>query len=131
MAARVVVAVIAVLVIGWLGAMERDTRLLAGGVEALRPGSGPAELAAAESDLRAARLLNADTAPDVNRALLYRARGEEERASALLQDVLAREPDNLVAWAVLGLLARGRDAEAVRRARAAQQRLDPLNARRR
>jgi hypothetical protein len=130
MAARVAVALVAVVVLGWLAVLERDTRLLAGGVEALRPGSGPAELTAAESDLRAARLLNADTAPDVNRALLYRARGEEERASAVVEDVLAREPDNLVAWAVLGLLARGRDAAAVRRARAAQLRLDPLNARR-
>jgi tetratricopeptide (TPR) repeat protein len=130
MAARLCVAVVAVVVIAWLGVMERDTRLLARGVEAVKPGSGAAELAAAESDLRAARLLNADTAPDVNRALLYRARGEEERAERTLEDVLAREPDNLVAWAVLGLLARGRDEATVRRAAAAQRRLDPVNARR-
>jgi tetratricopeptide (TPR) repeat protein len=128
MAARLCVAVVAVVVIAWLGVMERDTRLLARGVEAVKPGSGAAELAAAESDLRAARLLNPDTAPDVNRALLYRARGEEERAERTLEDVLAREPDNLVAWAVLGLLARGRDEATVRRAAAAQRRLDPVNA---
>ena len=128
MVARVCVAVVAVVVIAWLGVMERDTRLLASGVEAVKPGSGAAELARAESDLRAARLLNADTAPDVNRALLHRARGEEERAAATLEDVLAREPDNLVAWAVLGLLARGRAEATVRRAEAAQRRLDPVNA---
>jgi tetratricopeptide (TPR) repeat protein len=130
MGARVCVAAVAVALIAWLGVMERDTRLLARGVDAVQPGSGAAELARAESDLRAARLLNADTAPDVNRALLYRARGEEERAAATLEDVLAREPDNLVAWAVLGLLARGRNDATVRRAEAAQRRLDPVNARR-
>jgi tetratricopeptide (TPR) repeat protein len=129
--ARACVALVAVAVLGWLAVMERDARLLARGVEALQPGSSPGELERAEADLRRARLLNPDTAPDVNRALLYRARGEAERAAATLEDVLRREPDNLVAWAVLGLLARGRDEPAVRRALAAQRRLDPINARRR
>jgi Tfp pilus assembly protein PilF len=131
MVARACVALVAVVVVAWLGVMERDTRLLASGVAALQPGSGAERLARAESDLRAARFLSADTAPDVNRALLYRARGEEERAATTLDDVLRREPDNLVAWAVLGLLARGRDEATVRRAEAAQRRLDPLNAARR
>jgi hypothetical protein len=128
-AARVAVAVVAVLVLGWLAVMERDLRLQDAGTAALRPGSPPAALVAAADDLRAARLLNPDPAPDVNLALVQRAQGEPRRALATIEDVVAREPDNLQAWAILAVLARGQDDGAVERALAARRRLDPLNAR--
>jgi hypothetical protein len=129
-AGRVVLAVVAVLVIAWLGVMERDLRLRERGVDALRPGASAAELEAAERDLRRARLLNPDTAPDVSLALLWRARGDPARAQRAIEEVVRREPDNLGAWATLELLATGRDEAAVERAAAARRRLDPLNARR-
>ena len=62
-------------------------------------------------------------------ALVYRVSGDAERATALVEDVVRREPDNLVAWAVLSVLARGHDPAAYARAQAARRRLDPLNAR--
>jgi hypothetical protein len=129
-AARAGVAVVAVLVLAWLAVMERDVRLQERGVSALRPGASAAQLAAAERDLRGARLLNPDTAPDVTLALLHRARGDGGRALRAIEDVVRREPDNLRAWATLELLARGRDEAAAERAAAERRRLDPLNARR-
>ena len=84
-------------------------------------------LARAETDLRRANLLNPATEPDLNRALVRRARGRNEASVALLEDVLRREPDNLTAWRVLMLLS----PDAAGRALAAQRRLDPVNARRR
>ena len=129
MVARVSVAVVALAVLGWLAVLERDTRLQAAGVAALEPEAGAGALARGESDLRAARLLNPATEPDYYRALVLRARGDAEGARATIEDVLRREPDNLRAWATLALLAPGRDDAAVRRAREARLRLDPLNAR--
>jgi tetratricopeptide (TPR) repeat protein len=127
-AARAGLVAVAVLVLGWLAVMERDLRLQRDGVAALRPGASPARLAGAERDLERARLLNPDPAPDVSLALLYRARGEEARALAAIEDVVRREPDNLTAWATLGLL--GRDDDALRaRFEAALRRIDPVNAR--
>jgi hypothetical protein len=128
--ARVCVAVIAFAVLGWLGIMERDVRLEARGAAAVRPGAPPGRLAAAGTDLRRARMLNPDAQPDIDLALLYRARGEAARASATIEDVVRREPDNRVAWGVLAVLARGRDPEASARALDALRRLDPFNARR-
>ena len=127
MIARAGVAVIAVLALAWLAVMERDVRLEARGAAALRSKGEPAVLARAETDLRRANLLNPGTEPDLNRALVRRARGRRAQSVALLEDVLRREPANVVAWRVLGVFS----PDAAGRSRAAQRRLDPLNARRR
>jgi hypothetical protein len=127
MVARALVAVVAVCVIAWLGVMERDGRLQWRADDAIHAH----DLTRAERDLRGARLLNPDTAPDVTRAVLYRARGQQRRAIALLDDVVRREPDNLTAWSVLRLSATGTDPSAFRRSLVALQRLDPLSVPRR
>jgi predicted Zn-dependent protease len=127
---RVAVAVIAVLVLGWLGVMERDRVLRQHGVAAAGALHRPGAFAAAERDFRAARLLSPDTAPDVSRAFLYAAAGQPRRAVALLDGVLRREPDNLAAWGALFSFARQTDPAAARRALAARRRLDPVDARR-
>lgn len=49
-------------------------------------------------------------------------------AIAQIEDVLRREPDNLAAWGLLYQFAHGFDPAAARRATAARERLDPLNA---
>jgi hypothetical protein len=108
--------------------MERDARLQARGTERLQSGT---HLAQADDDLRAAQLLNPDTTPDVSRALIRQVRGQGAAAARLVDDVLRREPDNLQAWGIRLVLARGHDPAAVRRAFAAQRRLDPVSARRR
>lgn len=120
---RAAVVVVAVAVLAWLGVMYRDAYLQARGVAGLRDG----DLAAAASDLRRARLLNPDAAPDVTRAVIYRARGDDRAAVALLDDVVRREPDNLAAWSVMRLSATGTDPNAFRRSLIALQRLDPVN----
>jgi predicted Zn-dependent protease len=122
---RVIVAVVAVAVIGWLGVMERDTRLLASGGKA----AGQRDFTRAESDFHAARALSQDTTPDLRRAFLYQAGGRADEAVALLEDVVRREPDNLPAWGLLLTFTRERDPATADRARAAIRRLDPLRAR--
>jgi predicted Zn-dependent protease len=127
--ARVAVGLAALVVVAWLGAMERDARLQARGVAAAESPHVEGNLARAADDLRAARFLNPDTAPDVGRAAVYNAGGRWREAIALLADVLRREPDNIEAWGVLFLVARDRDPAAAARAVSARRRLDPLRAR--
>lgn len=129
MAARLAVAALALVLVGWLGVMERDAHLQARAVEAARPPRAAGDLERAASDLRAARLLNPDTAPDVLRAFVLQAAGEDRAALALVSDVVRREPDNLDAWGVLYTLTRQRDPATAQRALAARQRLDPVRAR--
>ena len=110
--------------------MERDAHLLARGVETSGRIEDRADFDRAEDAFRAARLLNPDTEPDIGRALLYKLGRQHDRAEALIEDVLRREPDNLTAWAVLFEFTRERDPATARRALAARARLDPVNARR-
>lgn len=118
---RVVLALLAIVVIAWLGVLLRDQRLLKSGVEVTDVGR-------ADRDLRRARLLNPDTAPDVSRALRWGIAGDRRKAIKIVDEVVRREPDNFYAWAGLRTLARGRDPAANRRAAAALRRLDPLGA---
>jgi len=129
MAARVAFALAAVALLAWLGLMERDAFLHGRGVEAAGRVRDAGDFARAEGDLRRARLLNPDTATDVDRAVLYLAAGRSREAVALLEDVVRAEPENRTAWAVLYGATDGRDAAAAGRARAALRRIDPLNAR--
>jgi len=128
-AARVTVALVAVVVLSWLGVGLRDARLHANGVAALRASNQPAELRRAERALRRAALLNPDTRPDLDRGLALASQHRFRAAIAVVEDVVRREPDNLVAWGVLSVFARGRDPEALERALAARRRLDPRGAR--
>jgi Tfp pilus assembly protein PilF len=128
---RAAVALVAVLVLGWLAVMERDTRLQERAIEASGRLAVSGNPARAEAAFREARFLNPDTTPDVGRAVLYLARERRPAAAALLRDVLRREPDNLTAWSVLYGVTRQSDPATARRALAARMRLDPLAARRR
>ena len=128
---RVAVGVVAVLVLGWLAVMERDTRLQQRGIEASGRLGVAGNEARADKAFRDARFLNPDTTPDVGRAVMYLARERRSEAAAVLRDVLRREPDNLTAWSVLYGVTRQSDPATARRALAARKRLDPLAARRR
>jgi predicted Zn-dependent protease len=128
---RAAVALVAVLVLGWLAVMERDTRLQERAIKASGRLSVAGNEARADAAFRAARFLNPDTTPDVGRAVMYLARERRPAAAALLRDVLRREPDNLTAWSVLYGVTRQSDPATARRALAARKRLDPLAARRR
>ena len=130
MAARVAVAVVAVVVLGWLAVMERDERRLQSGVQAAQHALDRSSFERADADFRAAGLLNPDPWPQISRAVLHDA-GRRPGARALVEDVLRREPDNLTAWGELDTIARGKDPAAVRRSLAALRRLDPVTAHRR
>jgi predicted Zn-dependent protease len=125
MAARALVALVAVVAVAWLAAMERDARLLARGQAAAQAG----EVASAEADFRAAGWLNPDSAPEIGRAFVLQGSGRPDEAAAVLEGVLEREPDNITAWGLLYAFSRERDPETAERALAARRRLDPLNAR--
>jgi len=105
---RAAVIAVAVAALGWLGLMERSLRL---------------QTSPSDEDLRAARILNPDTLPDVRRAFLFQSQGRTRDAARALEGVLRREPDNLEAW---GLLYQFTGDE---RALEARRRLDPLGAR--
>jgi tetratricopeptide (TPR) repeat protein len=126
--ARVAVAVVAVLVLGWLVVLERDRRLEARASETSARIIQPGNFERSESDFEAARLLNPDVNPDLKRAYLYLGAGRVEQAAGVIEDVVRREPDNLAAWAALYTISRERDPAAARRALEARRRLDPLNA---
>jgi hypothetical protein len=124
---RWAVAVIAVALIGWLAVMERDARLYDRGLAAGGRLDDPRTIARAEDDLRAARWLSPDRAPDVGRALTLWATGRAAAARALLEDVVRAEPDNLSAWTALGWVGADTDRALARRVEAEMRRLDPLN----
>jgi len=127
---RAGLVILSLAVIAWLGVMLRDARLQSRGIGAAATLHVPGNFARAESDLRAARLLNPDAGPDVSRAVLYYGAGRTTQAIALLEDVVRREPENRGAWSLLYGFTRGRDAAVAERARAALLRLDPLSRRR-
>jgi predicted Zn-dependent protease len=122
--ARICVAACAVLVLAWLAIGERNLRLEASGIAA----SQQRDFARAESDLRAARWLNPDAAPDISRAFALQGAGRHREAADVLEQVVRREPDNGLAWRVLAVFARELDRPTARRAEAQLDRLDPLNA---
>lgn len=129
MLARTGVALVAALVLVWLGVMERDVRLEAQGTELSTKLAAAGTLARSDAKLRAAQQLNPDTGPELKRAFLYIGAGRVGHAAAILEGILRREPDNLAAWGALFNVARDRDPAAADRALAARRRLDPLHAR--
>jgi hypothetical protein len=125
-ASRVGAVVVAVLVLAWLGLMLRDVRLEDRGVKAAGRLSVPGNTERAEADLRAAQLLNPDAGPDLARAVLLLQLDQPERAVALVEDVVRREPESTRAWRTLYELTRERDPARAERALATLRRLDPL-----
>ena len=117
-APRVAVAAVAVVLLGWLGVMERDYRLFVGV-------AGAPSTSRVDSDLRAARFLNPDSGPDLIRAVRVQSARDWRAAEGTIERVLRDEPDNLYAWNALAFVARGHDPLALRRAQAAARRLDP------
>jgi predicted Zn-dependent protease len=127
-AARVAVAVVAVVVLAWLGLMERNVRLEAQGTTLSAKLAVPGNLERADADLRGAQRLNPDTEPELKRAYVYVGAGRPAEAATIIEGILRREPDNLAAWGALFTVSRDRDPAAAERALDARRRLDPLRA---
>jgi hypothetical protein len=128
-ALRAVVGVVAVLAIAWLVVMERDDRKLTSGTALTAKAETPGNATRAESDLKAARLLNPDPRPDQIRALLLYARGLSAQSTALALRVARDEPDNIQAWNQVLQVSRAHDKAAATLALRELARLDPISAR--
>jgi hypothetical protein len=139
MIARAAVAVIALLVIAWLGAMLVDTYKFEHGsslpkgdiadlVFALKQ---PAQFAHRIDELRGARFLNPDTEPDLKIAGDYQLRsapGDLAVALRIARSVTRKEPENLAAWSALYKIQVFRHDQAGQQdALAHMRRLDPLD----
>lgn len=122
---RAALAVTAVVVVGWLGVMERNAKLQAQGERAITK----KDYALALDSLRKSQLLNLDTAPKLSRSLLLLSGPQRPAAVATIRDVVRREPDNIRAWRYLQLTVSAREPVAKRRALETIRRLDPIGAR--
>lgn len=115
----IAVAALAWLALGLrsLGQTERAERIAA----------DPAQLDAAVDALEDARTLNPDSRPQLLQgALLVRAGGARARQGLeLLEDVVEREPENLIAWGLLAGATERTDPERSRAARARMRELSP------
>jgi hypothetical protein len=124
--ARALLAVVAVLLIGWFSVLARNYSL---GTDASDrvvsdPGMSAAEWAEVMDDFERARLL--DPSSDWSLvAAQYQLLRDDRAALELAEDVLRTEPDNLSAWWVVIRAARDIDPARWREARAAVDRLNP------
>jgi hypothetical protein len=141
MLARISLAVLALVVVAWMAVLARDAHVFAqatsppaGGVGSLpaelrRPGG----LTRRIGQLRSSRLLDPDTAPELQTAVFLEVRaapGDLTRALGIARSVARREPRNLDAWVdILSIDRALGDQRGVQVALAHVRRLDPLLAR--
>jgi predicted Zn-dependent protease len=128
MPARVLTALIAVAAIAWLGVSLRGLdRFERGERLALAAGATPAQVEEAAALIDDARFLNPDTRPLLTQGavLVARVEGRAREGLALIEQAVRREPDNVVAWAVLASATRRLDPERSRAARARADELSP------
>ena len=128
MAARVLTAVLAVAVLAWLAVSLRGyDRFEAGERLAFAPHATQAQADEAAGLFEDARFLNPDTRPLLSKGALLVARNgrRTQEGLALLEEAVRREPDNVVAWAVLASATRRLDPQRSREARARADELSP------
>jgi predicted Zn-dependent protease len=126
--ARLLLAAGAVAAALWLAVSLTATRAEAGGL-ALAFGD-PALVGRAEAErglelAERANRLNPGTDPELLRAVLLRRAGRPDEAVAQLKDVVASEPANVRAWAVLAVYAEEGEPRLSRSARRRVRRLSP------
>jgi predicted Zn-dependent protease len=128
MIARALVVAVAVLALAWLGINLRGyDRFESGQRLALAPNATEASARQAAQLLEDARFLNPDTRPMLAKGSLLVARGGPgvKEGRALLEEAVRREPDNVVAWAVLAAATRRVDPTRSQQARARALQLSP------
>lgn len=131
MVARVLLALVAVLVLGWVGILYRNYEV--GRDAALRGFFAPADTQAArERDLDRlddAQLLDPNVYWKVARANYQLAVGDRRGAAAAAEELVEAEPENLFAWGVLARATQRSDPARAREAAAEVRRLNPLASR--
>jgi predicted Zn-dependent protease len=126
--ARALVIVVALLVLAWLGVNLRGYDKLEEGQRlAFAPDASESSAGQAARLLDDARFLNPDTRPLLAEGSLLVARGgaRTEEGLAMLEEAVRKEPDNVVAWAVLASATRRLDPQRSQAARARANDLSP------
>lgn len=131
MAARIALALIAVLVLGWTGVLLRDYELSKGPAARSLLATAPTAAARARdlADLRGARTLNPDSSLRLARAALTLRGGDEAGAARMAASIARSEPDNLAAWQLLSLATRRSDPQRSLAAYREVRRLNPIGSR--
>jgi hypothetical protein len=129
LAARVVLALVALLVALWLAgnlrSVERTKEASVAMGRAVAHGAPPAEVDAAHELFAGARPFGPDTQLAVDEAGILVLGRSNRRAAPLVREAVREEPDNVDAWVLAYGLAKGpRDPRAIR-ARREVKRLDP------
>lgn len=131
MVARVLLALVAVFVLGWVGILYRNYEV--GRDAALHAFFSPAESKAArERDLERlddAQLLDPNAYWKVARANYQLAVGDRRGAAAAAEKLVGDEPENIFAWGMLARATRRSDPARAREAAAEVRRLNPLGSR--
>lgn len=139
--ARIALALVAVLVLGWLGLSYRSAgqqqeaeAILRKPLAGYLAGDGaqapdPAELRRATGLVDRARRLNPDTTLDLDMGSLQLLAGFEPQAVQTFRGVVEGEPDNLQGWLALAIAARRSDPALARRANRRADELNPIRSR--
>lgn len=128
MVARVAVVAVAVLALAWLAVNLRGyDRFESGQRLALAPNATDASARQAAQLLEDARFLNPDTRPMIAKGSFLVARGGAgvKEGRALLEEAVRKEPDNVLAWAVLASATRRLDPQRSEQAHARARELSP------
>src|SRR5262245_25142388 len=128
MAARVVLAAVAILVLAWVGVLLRDYQL---GHEAalhgfFAPAKAPAERQRDLQRLDEVQLLDPSAYWDGARATYLMLIGDTRAAATAAEALVKDEPENLLAWGVLRAATRESDPSLSARATEQIRRLNPL-----
>jgi predicted Zn-dependent protease len=120
-------AVVALIVAAWfgLGVRQAHQEQVAAGIADNFKLLAPEQIAAAQRAIDRAGTLNPDAHIDVLRAEIALHRRDRRTAAAILDDVVAREPQDIEAWALLAGTLRGHDPAGAARARVEVLRLAP------
>jgi len=111
MLARVLVAVVAIALAGFLAVQERGARAADRLTGAALSEPDPARLAQAARDERTARQWNPDTQPALDLAIVEARAGRFPQAGARIVAVTREEPRNARAWTLLCTVAKRYDSD--------------------
>jgi hypothetical protein len=130
-AARVLLALCAVLVLVWVGVLFRDYET--GREAAIRSFFQPQLSEAARGRdlqlLEDAQLLDPSAYWELAQTNLYLAAGQDRRAAKAAESLVGDEPENIFAWSALRQATRDADPRRSAEAAAEIERLNPLGSR--
>jgi hypothetical protein len=130
MAARILLAAVAVIVLAWVGVALRDAIVLqhAGDVLFRTPPPSQAEFDKALEQMKDSDFLNPDQTGKIDRARFLLLHDDPKGALALAHQGVADEPDNLQGWSVVYQAGQKVDPARSQQAVVAITRLDPVAA---